>query len=94
MIAITNEICMNKVNRFKNMRGFARKEMIRPKRKYAEVEHWKRAKNVAIQRQSRAENKFELEDAMIPQSKEMWPYEGISEYMEGLRMKHTLGAGW
>ena len=82
------------INRFKNQKGMARKELSHPKRKYADCEQWKRAKNVAIQRQSRTENQFELEDAMIPQTKEMWPYEGISDYMEGLRRKHTLGAGW
>ena len=95
MPTIINEVCAKAtVNRFKSMRGFARKELIRPKRKYADFEQWKRAKNVAIQRQSRTKNQFDIEDAVIPQHKEVWPYEGPSDYMAALRKKHILGGGW
>jgi hypothetical protein len=87
-------IKFNEVNRFKKTRGFSRKEIARPERKYADVERWKRVKNVAIQRQSRFNHEFDSENAMIPRRTEEWPYEGISDYMEGLRKKNPLGAGW
>jgi hypothetical protein len=83
------------INRFKKTRGVPCKELrSKPQNKYADSEQWKRSKNVAIQRQSRRENVFDFKDSAIPKRKEEWPYEGISDYMEGLRKKHLLGAGW
>jgi len=90
------------INRFKKTRGFSRKEIYgldrtkdRTKRpgKYAEMEYWKRAKNVQLQRLSRTKNAFDASETILLQ-KEEWPYDGRSPFLDGLRQTGPLGAGW
>lgn len=90
----------SEINRFKKTRGFSRKEIYQPDRtgkrrpgKYAEMEFWKRAKNVELQRLSRSKNTFDASETIL-QRKEEWPYDGMSLYLDGLRQKNPLGAGW
>lgn len=87
----------SEINRFKKTRGFSRKEIYQPdrtkRRKYAEMEFWKRAKNVELHRLSRSKNAFDASETVM-QRKEEWPYEGMSLYLDGLRQKNPLGAGW
>ena len=87
-------IKFSEINRFKKTRGFSRKELARPERKYAELEHWKRAKSVEIQRQSRYKNSFDGTTETILNCDEWWPYDGNSNYLNDLRRKNPLGAGW
>lgn len=81
-------------NRFKKS-GLPNKDIKRQRRpnKYAEMEFWKRAKNVQLQRQSRSKNTFDA-SVTILQLKEEWPYDGMSIFLDGLREKTKLGAGW
>lgn len=50
--------------------------------KYAEQKFWKRAKSIAIQKQSREKNKFEESEAIIDTTWAHWTSSG------------ELGAGW
>ena len=90
------------INRFKKTRGFSRKEIYgldrtkdRTKRpgKYAEMEYWKRAKNVELHRLSRTKNAFDASETIL-HHKEEWPYDGMSPFLDGLREKTKLRAGW
>ena len=94
------EFCIkaNEINRFKRD-GVPRKDIPYPKYKHAVSEHWKRAKNVVIHRQSKTKNQFENHfdmeyDYEIPEEEE-WPYEGgKSIVLSDLRMTCRLGDGW
>jgi hypothetical protein len=78
----------------KRSRGFSRKELGRPADKYAEKEFWKRAKNVQMQRASRTKHHFD-ETETILYLKMVWPYDqGMTKFLEELREKSPLGAGW
>jgi len=89
------DVCikMSEINRFKKTRGFSRKEIYgldrtkdRTKRpgKYAEIEYWKRVKNVQLHRLSRSKNAFDASETIL-QYKEEWPYDGMSPFLDGLR---------
>jgi len=95
---------LSEFNRFKKTRGFSRKEIYRFSRnyqpdhtkrpgKYAEMEFWKRAKNVELHRLSRTKNAFDASETIL-HHKEEWPYAGMSPFLDGLRENTKLGAGW
>jgi hypothetical protein len=93
-VTLDQPVQIVQINRFKKS-GLPNKDINRqrPPDKYAEMKFWKRAKNVQMQRQSRSKNAFDA-SVTILQRKEEWPYDGMSLFLDGLRDKTKLGAGW
>jgi hypothetical protein len=90
----THSVKQNKDKQRKKSRGFSRKELGRIAYKYAEKEYWKRVKNVQMHRASRKENAFDASETIL-QINMVWPYDqGMTRYLEELREKSPLGAGW
>ena len=78
------ELSFAKTNRFKANKG------IKYRRPVKHDETWKRAKNIALQTQSRSENKYEEETLQPDRHPSRWE---LHQEHQRQRM-YPLGAGW